>query len=543
MSMSPGFLSHDEVLYDEGEELELVFDLMEFEGSTPGNLLARLRNLKTFLHFDNIIARVAVPKLGEREDEFQNQGDSRKLQTDITPKEAVIAVFDLLRKCGVGKIMQVTVEDCGNLPYDDDTIEAALSGFDIDDWDWRTQDVCAEIIFQVAPNVRTLKLYPSGNNGVLQSWSASDGLVQLSQLREVTLVVGNTVQSRERTLRNIERFCARLDKESQGKIRVTVKDTLTGVALPSNSDTIRRREFLETLSSTATNLGTFDNLKGSKIALIEDGVEATSKKVGERIAKGRSFANLKDGRIAPWWTSSSGRGSTIAEILCEFANPVELYIARVGIDPKEPDAFIPSVMQAIRWAVAQDVDIICFGSFPGMSWQASIEIYWELDRALREVRRKDIVFMTIPAYPLESGVKSEASYSTYDAAEMLAFPGALFIAMNYSQERGTDFLFPGQYSAALSEADLDTDSVALALAASLAAQILNQRRWSRQEATSPGSNHARSRVKSVREAFKRLQDDAGNVWFDGDANWITSMTKATDSARIPAIDSGSSLSS
>ncbi|KAI0545272.1 hypothetical protein F4679DRAFT_599833 [Xylaria curta] len=537
------------ILYDEGKELELVFDLMEFEGSTPRNLLARLRNLKTFLHFDNIIAHVIIPKLGERENESQNQGDSRqypvtKLQTDIAPKEAVIAVFDLLRKCGVTKIVQVTVEDCGNPPYDDDTIEAALSGFDVDNWDWRTQDICAETIIQVAPNAKTLKLYPSGNNGVLQSWSASDGLVQLSQLHEVTLVVGNIVQSRERALRNIERFCARLDNESQGKIRVAVKDARTRVALPTNSDMVRRHEFPETLSRIATNLGAFDKLKGSKIALVDDGVEATSEKVGERIAKGRSFAYLTDGRVAPWWTSSSGRGSTIAEVLCEFSNPVELYVARVGIDPKEPDAFIPSATQAIRWAVAQDVDIICFGSFPGMSWQASIETYWEFERALSELRKKDIVFMTIPAYPLESGVKSEVSYSTHDATEMLSFPGALSIAMNYSQERGADFLFPGQYrapivsSAVRSEADLNADSVALALAASLAAQILNQRRWLQQEATSLSSKHARSRVKSVWQEFKRLEDDAGNVWFEGDADWLTSMTKASDSARI-IIDSSS----
>lgn len=76
----------------------------------------------------------------------------------------------------------MAVVDRGNRPFDDDMIETALSGFDVEDWDWGTQDVCAEMIKQAAPNVKTLRLYWSGNAGVLDSWSASDGLVQLREV-------------------------------------------------------------------------------------------------------------------------------------------------------------------------------------------------------------------------------------------------------------------------------------------------------------------------------------------------------------------------
>ncbi|TRX95179.1 hypothetical protein FHL15_003871 [Xylaria flabelliformis] len=63
----------------------------------------------------------------------------------------------------------------------------------------------------------------------------------------------------------------------------------------------------------------------------------------------------------------------------------------------------------------------------------------------------------------------------------------------------------------------------------------DSRRCLRQGATSLGSKHARGRVKSVLEAFKRLQDDAGNVWLDGDADWLTYMIEATGSWWLPLV--------
>lgn len=107
----------------------------------------------------------------------------------------------------------------------------------------------------------------------------------------------------------------------------------------------RQREFLKTLSDIAINMKAFPNLKASKIALIEDGVEPTNEKVGLNIARGQSFVRFMDGRVPPWWHSRSGRGSAVAEILCDSANPVELYIARVDTNPDNPDAFLPSVLK------------------------------------------------------------------------------------------------------------------------------------------------------------------------------------------------------
>ncbi|KAI1122463.1 hypothetical protein F5Y10DRAFT_271025 [Nemania abortiva] len=539
------------VLYKEGEERELVFDLTEFQGSTPEDLLARLANLKSLLDFDDIIAYVTIPKLGEREDESQDRENLKvspltdKPQKRIAPKEAVTAVFQLLRESGVKKIMRVVVEDPGNPPYDDDTIQAALSGFDIDDWDWKTQDVCVEIINQVAPNVRSLKLYPSGNDGVFQSWSGPDGLIRLSQLREVTLVVGNTVQSRERTLRNIESFWAQFSKETGREILITVKDGLTELVLPTNLDEKRRRGFLQTLSRISVTLDRSPSLKSSKVALITDGVEPMCEKVVSKIKRGRSFAYLANGRIAPWWVSSSGHGSVVAEILCEFVNPIELYVARLGTNPDNPSSFVASAAQAIRWAVSLDVDIVCLGGLPIRSWQANTADAEKVQDTWTMLRQKNIVFMTLSMPSQEPGAGPEEIHARKEITNMFYDAGALRIATIDSKQRAADFRLPGQCIAPAIASrvhlrpDLDVDLASLALATSLATQILNLRRSIQHEARG-GENliwtdRKINQVELVKEVFKRLQDEAGDIWLGSNSEWLYCIPDGK------AIDSGTSF--
>ncbi|KAJ8131449.1 hypothetical protein O1611_g2177 [Lasiodiplodia mahajangana] len=530
------------VLYDEGKEQDLVFDLTEFEGLSPENVLARLENLKPFMHFEDTIASVTIPKLSGGEngvlgrEDFSAVPPTDKSQINIASK-AVIAAFNLLRECGVKKIVRVIVEDRGDPPYDDDTIEAALSGFDIEDWDWQTRDICVETINQIAPNARGLKLYPSGNNGVLRSWSAADGLIRLSQLREVILVVGKSVQSRERTFRNIAGFRARLEKESQGRIRVIIKDTVTEPVLTTNPDKEHRREFLESLRDIVIKSERIPGLKDTKIALIEDGVDAANKKIGVNISRGRSFVYLADGRIAPWWTSSSGRGTTMAEILGELAGPMELYVARVSMDPNSRVALVPSALQAIRWAVSQGVDIICFKSFAGILGEANVD-FRALNSALKDLVDNDILFMTIPRPP-ESKAKSKAPNPTPNADDTLRDAGALYIAATNSEERVANFLFPGQYAtpAVPSGAGPDADSVSLALAISLAAQILSLTRGIPHEGKENAlkdESYGKGRVETVKSAFGRLRDNTGNVLLDGHASWLHSIIDAAAAAAAAA---------
>jgi hypothetical protein len=67
-------------------------------------------------------------------------------------------------------------------PHSDEAIEQALSGFDVEDWDWKKVNICSETIRTVAPNVRYVCLYTDGNNAVLREWSATDGLVLLKEV-------------------------------------------------------------------------------------------------------------------------------------------------------------------------------------------------------------------------------------------------------------------------------------------------------------------------------------------------------------------------
>lgn len=88
-------------------------------------------------------------------------------------------LFDWLRKKDVRKILEIRVEDSGDIPVSDELIEDALQGFGLEIWDWKKKDLCSETIFRVAPDVREVFLYSSGNGAILRGWSCKDGLAKL----------------------------------------------------------------------------------------------------------------------------------------------------------------------------------------------------------------------------------------------------------------------------------------------------------------------------------------------------------------------------
>jgi hypothetical protein len=72
--------------------------------------------------------------------------------------------------------MELQVDNDVDKPCKDEVIEEATKGFVIDSLDWKKTDMCIDVVFKIAPQVRKLRLYSSGNHAVLKSWSATDGL-------------------------------------------------------------------------------------------------------------------------------------------------------------------------------------------------------------------------------------------------------------------------------------------------------------------------------------------------------------------------------
>lgn len=139
-----------------------------------------MRSMRNHLEFESNLQHVALYGLEVEFAEKQKSVPEGEGRTDFC------AIFDWLRNTGgVKKILKIVVEDdhppsteAKNFrhAHSDAAIEQALSDFDIEIWDWRKIDMSIETIAKVAPNVREMHLYYSGNNAVLQGWSSSKGL-------------------------------------------------------------------------------------------------------------------------------------------------------------------------------------------------------------------------------------------------------------------------------------------------------------------------------------------------------------------------------
>ncbi|OIW33085.1 hypothetical protein CONLIGDRAFT_162519 [Coniochaeta ligniaria NRRL 30616] len=106
-------------------------------------------------------------------------------------QEALRNFFALLKgkKHGVKNIVHLQVDESVDRPCPDTLIESALGGIMIDTLDWKKTDLCASVVVQAVPHVRSLYLYCSGNRGVLRSWAAADGLSSLSDVSFFSLII------------------------------------------------------------------------------------------------------------------------------------------------------------------------------------------------------------------------------------------------------------------------------------------------------------------------------------------------------------------
>lgn len=137
-----------------------------------------LDNLATHLQFESVLKYVALPKLvvnSHREDTKDKRTKGRGLR-ELT------RIFDWLRQNHVNKVIKVIVVDDGDISHSDSAIRDAVSGLDIQYWDWKKTDICSDVILQVAADVKEVALYSSGNNAVLRGWSSPDGFLKFQKV-------------------------------------------------------------------------------------------------------------------------------------------------------------------------------------------------------------------------------------------------------------------------------------------------------------------------------------------------------------------------
>jgi len=169
-----------------------------------------LKSYLTRLNLADVLKYVQLPHFEVEDDEKKPPKTTPTTNGNMVQKQAVIAanrgppsncetIFDLLQEVGkdmeskskVHSILHIIVDDtCGSqdkhyAPHTNAAIEACLKPFagTIERWAWKKPDICLDTVFKVAPKLRRIYLYSSGNNMVLRGWAhPNDGLAKFKEV-------------------------------------------------------------------------------------------------------------------------------------------------------------------------------------------------------------------------------------------------------------------------------------------------------------------------------------------------------------------------
>ncbi|KAH6975043.1 hypothetical protein BKA56DRAFT_589953 [Ilyonectria sp. MPI-CAGE-AT-0026] len=388
--------NHDEisrVLYLPGEERQIEFTMIGGPEIIPEGFLGQLER---YLAFESTLRSVILPKFKfESLQQASNDVDSVLKRCDNNRRDAV-RMFSWLRKRGVRKILEVVVIDSEESSHSDESIQNALEGFEVEIWDWRRSDITSSVIASSSSVVKDLTLYFSGNETILEDWCGSGGFaneILFPELRRITIKGGAKFQG----IMAVGRLS---DVVKKAKREVLV--TFDGHAMTEQSDQFepeidRKHAWIGSLTKVARlvqNAPDSQSIRPVKIAILDDGVDASITSLDGKIAVGKSFSpNANSNNLMnPWFISSSNRGTYMAMLICRVCPMVQLYVARLDeqqtIGSNQEHMTAKSAAKAIEWATDCSVDII------SMSWaiktpsNSGTELH-DLKRAVRmaEVRR------------------------------------------------------------------------------------------------------------------------------------------------------------
>lgn len=145
-----------------------------------------LEDSKNF-KFEDTLRYVELPQL-EIERPVPSKFAPKRAVPDGHGRTDYAVVFGWLRKKGVKRILNLSVNDLKDPSHSEETIEDALRGIEVIRlWDWQKSDLSSGTIFKAAKNVEEVYLYWNGNEAVLRSWSEPEGLNKLRRLKKVTV--------------------------------------------------------------------------------------------------------------------------------------------------------------------------------------------------------------------------------------------------------------------------------------------------------------------------------------------------------------------
>ncbi|KAK7403904.1 hypothetical protein QQX98_010311 [Neonectria punicea] len=460
-------------LYKPGHECHIEFDL---EGMpTPVMKHEYLDQLEKHLKFESILKYVALPVLSVEPRSSRNprslQASPKDAQSELhrTGRSDLVAVFDWLWRRGVREIIKVMVVDDGDHPHADAAIVDALYGFKVEEWDWKRVDLCSDVIYESSPAVREVSLYSSGNNAVLMGWASAEGLGnrdKFPHLKKINLFVQDGLDDNERWKRNNRRFQERIFKQVQkgqkglngGKIDVKIIADNHAVKFSSGLSTTESieeappwirsiREYSTFLMNASMSLGKGKQVSSVKIAIIDDGIDATLHDLQSKIAGGATFCPYPHSSVLvnSYFVPRGKHGTLMAQLICDICPATQLYIARLEELPALTGSgrrvTARSAAKAVDWAVSCGVDII------SMSWtiQATGQENEDIDKlkaAINKANSKNIL-MFCSASDQGANNKDECFPGGWN--QCIRIGGATFTGekLTWVDDR-VDFWFPGR---------------------------------------------------------------------------------------------------
>ncbi|KAI1420105.1 hypothetical protein F5Y12DRAFT_161904 [Xylaria sp. FL1777] len=294
-------------------------------------------------------------------------------------------IFQWLRDKQVETIHAVTVIDSTEPSHSDAAIEEALTGFKTEVWDWKKLDLNCDVIANCTEGVvRDISLYSSGSYAVLMGWASNDGLRCLEKfpkLKHVHLYYQEGLEDEVRLEQYIDTFATKL-RRHQNKDEEYIEVTATkDDKKNSYMDGFRVRHGARSTSQWGNRwmdsmthfLQVIFNIPMReagyiKIAVIDNGVDASLDALDGKIAAGASFCPIPNTSYHnPYYMTSEtiSHGSMVAGLICRMCPKAKLYVARIDELPSPQGKLLltaESAAKAIDWAVKKKVDVIC------MSW-------------------------------------------------------------------------------------------------------------------------------------------------------------------------------
>ncbi|KFA49810.1 hypothetical protein S40293_10016 [Stachybotrys chartarum IBT 40293] len=297
---------------------------------------------------------------------------------------------------------------------------------------------------------KSVHLHWGSNNAVLRAWSEPEGLPRLKNLKRIELTA-----------------------HEEQSVDLSTGILTKGSGTPAEAEIQRwfrcMNSFVECLHRFRLRIlnKTRELEKLVKVALVDDGVDFLDPRV-----RGHIFSGTNS------YETDTGHGTQMAALILRMCPMVEVYGFKANTSNVEGRRLsISSATDAVKDAMARDVDIISMPWSIDSAGKSTREDIHMLRKTLDEVRASDIIlFCANPDHGYSRASAEGYSPVAADVAITISAPpiwqSNLEIVEGYI---GVDFVFPGTSvveSDDGSATSIEGSSVATALAAELAAIIL-----------------------------------------------------------------------